>query len=754
MTEETATAAAAPAAPATDAAAPDAPATGEKTRQRRKRKWDQPAEGIVSASGAMPGLFPMAAAGAFAGLGVLPGTFPYANYFPAAASTAQSAAAQITPSAIVQQNAAAIVQKFNQDLASKGLLIQAKIQDELIAREITINDADPGVRYKLTKRQTQEEIQVKTGAVVITRGRYRPPNGPVDQEKPLYLHISAGVNLKDTAERIKAVDQAAAMVEEMLKQGQQAQAPVRSGLPGNASNGHVTPVTVNIFVGFEADPSFNLIGRIRGPNDQYINHIMTETGASVVLRGRGSGTKEGASGEELPQPLHLAISSDNPKSVEDAKTLAENLLETIRADSFSHRLPPYQVLTTVPAVSPSTYLTPQQAPHQPSLTHSAYGGYYPSVGGVYPHSYSMSQAPAPFPPSSTVALPPAEPASTPVNPYSNMLPSTLPSKVYGAVPPPKEFLGDKPAGQSDQATDSSVVTKTHVRIREKFSQSSTNDSTSSSLPATLVSAVTSMSHAGYPAVPFPFVSSPQILPPHLNGLSPAHLSANQVSQSSQIVSLGQTFLPAYSQAFASNQIQAPATSSYAGYSGVYPEAPPLQQVAQALQRPPLPVSVKPPTSSAVLATLTKAQSSSFQEKISEKQPAQRRKFQEFPVGGKDSSGEDQQGRRSTLRSGLDASILSQDPSPPGTSMPPPALRSMPPPPFKTMPHPKPISSAEPSRSTSSLSPSLSKPDDYVAPPGTGLKLVEYGEEEDESLAGHVPAPQSKPFSNGKPFWAP
>lgn len=26
------------------------------------------------------------------------------------------------------------------------------------------------------------------------------------------------------------------------------------------------PVTANIFVGFEADPSFNLIGRIRGPN--------------------------------------------------------------------------------------------------------------------------------------------------------------------------------------------------------------------------------------------------------------------------------------------------------------------------------------------------------------------------------------------------------------------------------------------------------------------------------------------------------
>lgn len=47
-----------------------------------------------------------------------------------------------------------------QDLVTKGLIPPAKINDEVIAREITINDADPGVRYKLTKRQTQEEVGI------------------------------------------------------------------------------------------------------------------------------------------------------------------------------------------------------------------------------------------------------------------------------------------------------------------------------------------------------------------------------------------------------------------------------------------------------------------------------------------------------------------------------------------------------------------------------------------------------------------
>lgn len=42
-------------------------------------------------------------------------------------------------------------------------LLQPKIQDELIAREIVINDADPSVRYRLTKRQTQEEVNIVNG---------------------------------------------------------------------------------------------------------------------------------------------------------------------------------------------------------------------------------------------------------------------------------------------------------------------------------------------------------------------------------------------------------------------------------------------------------------------------------------------------------------------------------------------------------------------------------------------------------------
>ncbi|XP_012851607.1 PREDICTED: protein RIK isoform X2 [Erythranthe guttata] len=286
-----------------------------KTKQRKKRKWDQPDESLVSGI-AVPGIYPVANMGSLAGI-----TLP-------AVSSGASLAIPFSNSSVVplqavqvplQQHAAAIVQK----------LIQPKIQDELIAREIVINDADSAIRYKLTKRQTQEEIQRSTGAVVITRGKYRSPNAPPDGDRPLYLHISAASHLETTAERIKAVDQAAAMVEEMLKQVD-----------------HLMKTCV--FLGFEADPSFNIVSRIRGPNDQYVNHIMNETGATVLLRGRGSGYSENVKYEETQQPLHLLLSSNDAKSLEHAKLLAENLLDTISAECAASRVSSSKVYGAVP----------------------------------------------------------------------------------------------------------------------------------------------------------------------------------------------------------------------------------------------------------------------------------------------------------------------------------------------------------------------------------------------------------------------
>lgn len=65
-----------------------------------------------------------------------------------------------------------------------------------IFREVTINDAAPQIRYSLTKRTTQEDIQRRTGTVIVNRGRYMAPGAPPDEkEKPLHLRITPASTL-------------------------------------------------------------------------------------------------------------------------------------------------------------------------------------------------------------------------------------------------------------------------------------------------------------------------------------------------------------------------------------------------------------------------------------------------------------------------------------------------------------------------------------------------------------------------------
>ncbi|XP_038901413.1 protein RIK isoform X2 [Benincasa hispida] len=457
-----------------------------QTKPRKKRKWDQPAESFLSTGTAVPGVLP--------------------SY-------------NLTPLGGV--DVASVVALAQVSSVNCATLTQSKIQDELIAREISINDAEPSVRYKLTKRQTQEEIQRHTGAVVITRGKYHPPNTPPDGNKPLYLHISAGAHLKDMAERILAVDRAAAMVEEMLRQGQNL-AP----LSYNSLNNEFKvsqPLSTSVFLGFDTDPSMNIAARIRGPNDQYINHIMAETGVTVSLRGLGSGSTEGACEE---QPLHLFLASNNSKNLDDAKNLAENLMDTISKEFGVSRVSSCKVYSAVPP--------PQQ------------------VYGAVPPPLQVYGAIPPLP------------------------------KVYSAVPPPLicstpqftrvESLGNEPTSSSA----SSLI---------------------SSASPTIVSPVSSV----IPGVA-PVVAHGSKLQP---GLPQSQSTA--IGYTRPLISGG---------------------TNYNGYSGIYPQATPLQQVALALKQV---SSTTTPVAVPNRSALSMSNMSVNFDAEKEKHPHQRRKFQELPV---------------------------------------------------------------------------------------------------------------------------
>ncbi|CAH2044925.1 unnamed protein product [Thlaspi arvense] len=599
--------------PTDEAAANDA----SRTRQRRKRKWDQPAEQLVAAGVSLPRLLPLA-------------------------NTMNLPAATVAP--LFQT-----LSSLPQQTTSVPLVVnQPKIQDELtIAREIVINDAEASLRHKLTKRSTQEEIQRSTGAVVITRGKYRLPNAPLDGEKPLYLHISAAANLKETAERILAVDRAAAMIEEMMKQKTNSHV----GLVGFQTK----MLSTCVYLGFEADPSSNVAARIRGPNvyiciilshsmnskdsnvealsdisvqpgeiffcavggwlsymqDQYINHIMNETGATVVLRGRGSGSLENQHGEEALQPLHLLLSSSNPKSIDDAKRLAENLMDTISVEFGASRVSS--------------------------------------------------------------------------------------SKVYGAVPPPQQLLSGAPSSENEQKPN---LSSTYGLMP--------------SLP--IIPPPNAVNTFSVPPATTPYPQFPVFQPPGIpNG---GHLRPSPVS---------------YVQPVAGG-------TSYSGYAGIYPQATPLQQVAQVLKQSVSPViSTVPPT---LLTATSSSKPSDISSKEKERRPSQKRKFQELPADSKVPAKSKEHLELAAAGEVAPKNIIVEPSatgvrSSPRSVMPPPPPKTIPTPPSKTV---SPLSSRimppPPPRFTPSTQPprlqddciTVKKPNPV---PDTLIKLMEYGDDEDD-----------------------
>ncbi|KAG5095983.1 hypothetical protein JHK84_051571 [Glycine max] len=674
-----------------------------QTRQRKKRKWDQPAESLMPVGMTVPGALPLSNAVTLGGVAfpamapVISGTL-LTNPLAASAQLPQHAAA-----------AAVAAQKLNQH----------KIQDELIiAREIVINDAESSVRYKLTKRQTQEEIQRCTGAIVITRGKYRLPNAPHDGEKPLYLHISAGAHIKETAERILAVDRAAAMIEEILKQVQNSQS-ISSVTPSALVNG-VKMLSTCVFLGFDADPSLNIVARIRGPNDQYINHIMNETGATVVLRGRGSGNNECLNGEDGQQPLHLFLSSNNAKSLEDAKLLAENLLDTICTECGASRVSSCKVYSAVPP--PQQVYTAVPPPHQ---VYSA----VPPPQQVYSGPSLLKQIPA----------------------------AISPPQVYSAVPPPQQLLTGVQSSGIDLEAGASLITS-------------------------------SMSAAGVltPVPPASLVGVTGVTGALTLGTTPQ--SIRHLSSGPQANMTGYTPPPLVS-----------GGTSYIGYGGLYPQATPLQQVALALRHSPPVASTVAPTTSASNRGSKSTLSSDLEK---EKRPPQRRKFQELPVGSKDTTKLNQVcgmvnvskltdliamnlptgGMEVFSLTFYEAKSLTLDLSvgplrlqplktneqsdgpvvrnistmpapkklvqPSSNGMPPPLLRTMPPPP----PPPKFCGPSEVKVQAKNKTLLKTKSD---AVPDTLVKLMEYGEEDDDDIDS---SEESLPHDAGatgvqKPFWA-
>ncbi|KAL9016384.1 MAG: hypothetical protein Q9185_006255 [Variospora sp. 1 TL-2023] len=284
------------------------------------------------------------------------------------------------------------------------------IADGDYIKDIEVNDLRN--RYTLTKGATQKMIKEDTGADVTTRGEYYPDKSMATAASPpLYLHITS--ISKDGLE--KAVEK----IEELMKQelpNLVDERRFRRREPEQVERdeyGRRKWPEERIPIDLEPLPGFNLRAQVVGQGGAYVKHIQQETRCRVQIKGRNSGFMEQSTGRESDEPMYLHVAGPDPKEVQHARELCEDLLGNVKQqyEQFKENPPqrsyggyggqdnrqqsystanPYGTYGSGGAQSPSTPST-AAAPGPPGASSSTdytaqYAQYYASQPGGDPYA--------------------------------------------------------------------------------------------------------------------------------------------------------------------------------------------------------------------------------------------------------------------------------------------------------------------------------------------------------------------------------
>ncbi|KAI9797788.1 MAG: hypothetical protein M1833_005291 [Piccolia ochrophora] len=269
--------------------------------------------------------------------------------------------------------------------ASSNINGDVYVADGDYIKDIEVNDLRN--RYTLTKGSTQKMIKEETGADVTTRGSYYPDKSMASPSNPpLYLHITS--TSKD------GLEQAIAKVEELMKQelpNLVDERRFRRREPEQVERdefGRRKWPEERIPIDLEPVQGFNLRAQVVGHGGAYVKHIQQETRCRVQIKGRGSGFMEHGTGQESDEPMYLHVAGPDPKEVQHAKELCEDLLGNVKQqyEQFKER-PPQQ--------NYGGYGGYQQGGHDRGGYGGGYGGYQQSNSPAPPGSAMspMSQGP-------------------------------------------------------------------------------------------------------------------------------------------------------------------------------------------------------------------------------------------------------------------------------------------------------------------------------------------------------------------------
>ncbi|XP_020260535.1 branchpoint-bridging protein-like [Asparagus officinalis] len=173
--------------------------------------------------------------------------------------------------------------------------------------------------FELTKK-------LQSGIVDDRLESERSPSPP-----PLYNNLGFQINTREARLRSKLMKQRQEIIKDLMKSNPNFKPP-----PDYKTN----KLRKKVYIPVRENPGYNFIGLILGPRGKTQKQMEEETGAKIVLRGKGSSEQKPKNkcDSSDDEDLHVLIEADDRYSLDAAVSIVEKLLIPVEDGHNVHKL--------------------------------------------------------------------------------------------------------------------------------------------------------------------------------------------------------------------------------------------------------------------------------------------------------------------------------------------------------------------------------------------------------------------------------